>query len=117
MSAAAILSALAHDGLSVTLTGENLRVVPASALTAEHRALIAGNRPALVSLLGNTHRTALDLIASINRCCAARGDDDYNRAALIAESARLSPAEQGDMRVHFDAESATWTRARSGVAP
>ena len=117
MSAVAILLALAHDGLSVTLIGENLRVVPASALTAEHRALIAGNRPALVSLLGNAHQTALDLIASINRCCAARGDGDHNRAALIAESARLSPAEQVDMREHFDSETATWDRANAGIAP
>lgn len=110
MNAAAILFALARDGLAVTLVGEHLRVVPASSLTALHRALIADNKVALVALLGGAHQTALDLIAAVNRCCDARGDDDGNRAALFADCKRLTPHEQADMLEHFDGETRRFTR-------
>ena len=109
MNAAAILFALARDGLTVTLAGENLRVVPGSSLTASHRALIAENKAALVALLGTAHQTVLALIAAVNRCCDARGDDDCNRAALVADCKRLAPHEQADMREHFDAEAKRFT--------
>ena len=112
MNAAAILFALARDGLAVTLVGEHLRVVPASLLTAQHRALIADNKPALVALLDTAHQTALDLFAAVNRCCDARGDDEGNRAALVADCKLLAPHEQADMLEHFDGESRRFTHQR-----
>ena len=117
MTAAAILFALARDGLTVTLTGENLRIAPASALTARHRVLIADNKPALVSLLGNEQQTALDLLAAVNSCCDLRGDTDRNRIALLDECRLLTPHEQADMREHFDTEADRWHRANRGEQP
>ena len=110
MSAAAILFALAREGLAVTLAGEHLRVVPASSLTAPLRAQIADNKAALVALLGSAHQTTLDLIAAVDRCCDARGDDHGNRAALIADCKLLAPHEQADMLDHFDGETRRITR-------
>lgn len=109
MTAAAILFALARAGVTVTLAGENLRIVPASMLTVQHRALIADNKPAVVALLVNAHHTAQELVSSINRCCDARGDADHNRADLLTECRLLTPYEQADMREHFDAEAERWT--------
>ena len=58
--------------------------------------------------------TNADLIAAIKDCCAVRGDDDRNRAALIAECASLSREHQRDMLAHFSSEAAIW-RAATGV--
>ena len=62
MNAYSTFFELARDGLTLTPAGENLRVAPASSITARHRALIADNKPALVALLRNAHQTALDLV-------------------------------------------------------
>ena len=64
-----------------------------------------------------TRPTPVGLVKAINRCCDARGDDDRNRAALIAECAELTPAEQADMTDHFNAETAIWHRAARGGRP
>ena len=70
--------------------------------------------------LGAVLRTSLfelALIDAINRCCDARGDDDRNREALIAEAASLTARNQADMREHFEQEAATWAAANwRGVA-
>ena len=51
------------------------------------------------------HRLPTALVCAINRCCDARGDDDRNRAALIAESSELSLHDQADMREHIETEA------------
>jgi hypothetical protein len=63
-----------------------------------------------VGLLRASRQTALDLIAAVNRCCDVRGDDDGNRAALIADCKLLAPHEQADMLEHFDGETRRYTR-------
>ena len=105
-----MLFALSRDGLTVTLAGEHLRVVPASSLTARHRALIAEHRTVLVALLRAAHQTALDLIAAVNRCCDARGDDEGNRAALISDCKLLGPHEQAEILEHFNDETRRFMR-------
>lgn len=44
---------------------------------------------------------ATELAAAINRACAARGDDEANRIALLAECAEVSPEDQADLLAHF----------------
>lgn len=63
--------------------------------------------------LGNltAHRLPAALIDSINRCCDVRGDDDRNRADLIAEAATLPPHLMADAREHFDAEAERFSHA------
>lgn len=57
------------------------------------------------------------MASAINRCCNARGDDDANRAALIAECSALDAAGQADMLEHFNAEAERWERACRGGRP
>ena len=64
-----------------------------------------------MSLMRNGHAA---LTAAINACCAVRGDDDRNRAALIAESSGLSLKHQRDLIEHFREQAAIW-RAATGV--
>lgn len=56
-------------------------------------------------------RVAQALVAAINRACNLRGDDDANRAGLIAECHALSLEQQIDMLEHFRAEAARWAKA------
>ena len=73
-----------------------------------------GGRPGAVV---RTLPCELALIDAINRCCDARGDDDSNRMALVAEAASLTARNQADMREHFEQEAATWAAANwRGVA-
>lgn len=51
------------------------------------------------------------LSSAINRCCAARGDDEGNRLALLAECARQTPADRLDLAEHFEEEAARWEAA------
>lgn len=60
--------------------------------------------------------TSTTLINAINACCDARGDDDWNRAALIAEGSCLPAAEQHDLQQHFEHEARAWRRACAGSA-
>ncbi len=54
---------------------------------------------------------ATRLRQAIDRCCEARGDDEANRAALIAECGALPTVGQDDMRQHFESEADRWERA------
>jgi hypothetical protein len=55
------------------------------------------------------HRVAA-LVEAIRRCCAARGDSDAERDALIAESLAVPDYLHADLREHF-AEQARIFRA------
>lgn len=84
----------------------------------------AGEKPRRVSSVSSVpdgrlfaDRRGAALVKAINKCCAARGDTEANRAALIAECAELTPAEQADMREHFEGEAAIWQRAARGGNP
>jgi hypothetical protein len=57
------------------------------------------------------HSRATALRNSIILCCDLRGDDDVNRAALIAECLALPLAGQEDMQQHFEREAERWERA------
>ena len=50
------------------------------------------------------------LVIAIEACCDARGDDDANRAGLLADAALMNPAEQRDMTEHFSEQAAIWRR-------
>lgn len=84
----------------------------------------AGGKPSWVSSVSSVpdgrllaDRRWAALVKAINQCCAARGDTEANRVALIAECAELAPAEQADMREHFEAAAAIWLRAARGGRP
>ena len=62
------------------------------------------------------HRLPAALVSAIGRCCDARGDDEHNRAGLIAESASYSPHQMADLIEHFDLEADRWVLA-TGQAP
>lgn len=99
------LESLVAAGLSLRTDGEQLIVTPASALTDALRNLIRQNKPRLIADVRNAEALSRDLIASINRCCDVRGDDDANRAALISESAQVELRLLADLREHFDQET------------
>jgi hypothetical protein len=50
------------------------------------------------------HRVAA-LIEAIRRCCAARGDSDAEREALIAESLAMPDYLHADLREHFEEQA------------
>ena len=112
MGAPELLQHLRGAGFTIDAVDGGIRVAPASALTDAQRQAIRTHKPQLLVLL--TRPAPAGLVMAINRCCDARGDDDRNRAALIAECADLTPAEQTDMRDHFEAEAAIWQRAARG---
>lgn len=57
------------------------------------------------------------LKAAIARCCAARGDDDGNRAALIIECTGLPAWEQRELLAHFREQAEMFERANRGGRP
>ncbi len=116
MGAPDLLQHLRGAGFTVTpADGGGIRIAPSHALTDDHRQAIRNHRAELLALL--THPTPAALVKAINQCCAARGDTEANRAALIAECAELTPTEQADMIDHFNAETAIWRRAARGGRP
>ena len=56
------------------------------------------------------------LTSAINRACAARGDDEANRLALLAECWSLDVRQQLDLLEHFRAQAAIWERATGEAA-
>mgnify|MGYP000865933252 FL=1 len=115
MGAPELLQHLRGAGFTIDAVDGGIRVAPASALTDAQRQAIRTNKPQLLAML--TRPAPAALVKAINRCCAARGDTEANRVALIAECAALTPAEQTDMTDHFNAETAIWQRAARGGRP
>jgi hypothetical protein len=107
-----ILRKLIDAGLRVSTDGQNrIAVRPASKVTDALRLLIRENKPELLTELEAAHRLAMELVAAIVSCCAARGDDAINRAGLIAESRELPPDQQADLRDHFREQATAWAKA------
>ncbi len=106
------LQTLIAAGLTLIADGRSLIASPATVLTPELRELIRQRKPELMSAL--SQRAAL--AASINRTCDLRGDDDANRAGLLAECGALSLSEQAEMLEHFDEQARMWAAA-CGIAP
>ena len=106
-----LLQHLQAHGLHIKIDGANLIVSPPrERLTDDMRAAIRADKPELLRLPGL-------LVAAINRCCDARGDDSANRAALILECTALPAWEQRELRDHFNEEAARWKRASRGTRP
>jgi hypothetical protein len=91
--------------------GGGIRVAPAGQLTDADRQGIRDHKSELLVLLA---RPTAELVKAINACCDARGDDDANRAGLIAECSALTTAGQADMREHFEQQTAIWRGAARG---
>ena len=111
MDADTLLLGLRGAGFHVALSGDGFTVSPRSALTDDQRRAVQAERNAVLSALKHEAEVKALLVASIDRCCDARGDDDTNRAGLLVECASLSPDGQEDMRQHFEDEAARWKRA------
>jgi len=103
-----LLLKLIDAGLTLETNGTDLAVSPAKLITEKLRELIVANKPAIWSDVRAAEELATSLIASINRCCDARGDDDHNRANLIHESGNFSPHQMADLIEHFDEQTAIW---------
>jgi len=101
-----LLRALIDAGLTLRTDGQRLVVAPASALTAAQRDLIRARKSELLVSVRHAEVLAATLVASINQCCDVRGDDERNRAALIAECMQLTQRDQADMLEHFETEAA-----------
>jgi hypothetical protein len=84
-----VLRALLDAGLTIESDGELLVVSPAGHITPDIRTLIRENKPSLLAYVRQVEQGSATLIAAINRCCNARGDDPKNRAELIDECGRL----------------------------
>lgn len=104
------LRTLLAAGLTLRTDGDRLLVTPISALTESLRELIRRHKPELWAAVGAAEVLTADLIAAINRCCDARGDDAESRGGLIRECLALPPAMQADAREHFDEQAALWWR-------
>lgn len=115
MGAPDLLRHLRSAGFNLTLAEGGIRIAPARALTEAQRQSIRDHRTELLALLARS--TLAALAKAIDSCCVLRGDTEANRAALIAECAELTPAEQADMTEHFEAETAIWQRAARGGNP
>ncbi|MES2101673.1 MAG: hypothetical protein V4569_17745 [Pseudomonadota bacterium] len=103
-----LLQSLRTRGLSIRIDGQNLIVNPRDLLTDELRDAIRADKAELLRLPDA-------LFDAINRCCAVRGDDDANRAALILESIALPAWEQRELRDHFNEEAERWLRATGQI--
>ena len=82
--------------------------------------LMAGAPISQLATLASTGAKQVDpklLVAAITRCCNARGDNDANGAALIAECSALDATGQADMLEHFHVEADRWERACRGGRP
>ncbi|MBC7480708.1 MAG: hypothetical protein H7337_02050, partial [Rhizobacter sp.] len=84
------INRLIEAGLTLTTDGTRLVVCPTSGITNSLRALIVANKSAIWSDVYEAECQAALLIASINRCCDVRGDDDLNRAGLIDEAGNFT---------------------------
>jgi hypothetical protein len=104
-----ILAGLRADGLLLTLTADGLSASPRANVKEVHRTAIRANRAVLIEELAAEKELLEALIASINRCCEARGDDVVNRAGLIEGCAALNPQQQVEMHEHFQAEAARFS--------
>ena len=109
------LHTLLAAGLTLRAEGQCLIVTPASALTGALRDLIRQSKAELLDSVRDAEMQTTLLIEVIRRCCDARGDDDANRAALIAECAPLPPAQQAGWREHFDTVADRYEAANRGA--
>ena len=103
MSAAGVLSKLWHAGITVGLTpnGENL-IVPAGRLTPEQRAMALENKPELIQLLIDAHRTTERLLSAAMSVCDRHGDNDAARQEMRDQCLALPPHLQADLLEHFN---------------
>ena len=97
MGARDLLHELDAAGFSVRVEDGAVLIKPASKLTADICAAVRAEKAELMMLV----ELRAALAAAINRACAARGDDDANRIALLAECAERSPEDQADLIAHF----------------
>jgi hypothetical protein len=84
----------------------------ASASTSSVLALLAP-----VPQAGTRNPVSAGLANAIARCCDVRGDDEANRAALLAESENLDEDMQAEMQQHFEDQARMWRRAIRGISP
>lgn len=109
-----VVAEILEAGLSLTADGERLLVWPAPSITPTLRILIQQNKPLLLAYARDTESRVAELVATINRACLLRGDDDENRLGLIRDCSALPPDGQQDMTEHFANVAATWARASDG---
>ena len=94
------LDILHQRGLRLTADHGRLTVTPAERLDDELRAYIRERKPELIDAVRQWAR----LEAAIMACCAARGDTDEHRAALLADCLREEPADWGWWTNYFEHE-------------
>ncbi len=106
----AVIERLHAAGFEVTLTPEHgLRVVPASRLTPEERALVLAHKPELVQFLLDAHATTTALIEAAMRACDHHGDGDAAREQMRRDCLDTPPHLQQDLLEHF---KQTYRRSR-----
>ncbi len=84
MSAAAALSVLAADGVTLSVDGPRLVARPAERLTQVHRDLIKAYRPALVALLSSPEHRPCRLWL-IRHCDGSLASHSFNPPATSTE--------------------------------
>lgn len=104
-----LLQTLQTRGVCVRIDGHRLLVSPPDLLTDDLREAIRADKPELL-------RLPEALMGAITRCCAARGDDDANRAALILECLALPAWEQRELLQHFTEQAEMFEAAVRGIA-
>lgn len=95
---------LRQCGLRLTVEGDRLVVTPAERLDDELRAFIRDRKPELIDVVRQWER----LEAAIIACCAARGDTDEHRAALLSDCLREAPDDWDYWQNYFEHEMRRW---------
>ena len=101
MNAVATLHAANSDGLLLSISpAGKLKAMGDAPVVERWAPLIRAQKDELIDLLRKWER----LEAAINACCAARGDKDDHRAALLVDCLREEPADWGWWTNYFEHE-------------
>jgi hypothetical protein len=117
MGARDLIALLRADGFSVRLSETGIGISPGSRLTAEVIAAISNTRTQVIEALQEEESTRSSLLEAVDRLCDARGDDQINRADLVAECQVQQASSQRDLLEHFQREAGRWERANRGEMP
>jgi hypothetical protein len=102
MDAISVYRRLYDAGLSLSAAGQKLLAAPASRLTDELRDLIRDNKPQLMSLLAESHKTTADLLAAAMRACDQYGDSEQAREQMRSDCMTTPLHLRADLLAHLN---------------
>ncbi len=101
MLAADLINDLMHAGFSITLSGTQLVVSPASRLTDDQCSAIRSHKACLVQFLLDEQATTTSLIAAVMKVCDQYGDNDARREEMRQDCLTTPQHLRADLLDHF----------------